>query len=147
MKKSIKVVDDEQDKLVVKAKLGHTVADLERLAEEDLERTERQLNVRARLREERKLELEQEQTIQFQKTMLLDWQRQEDEREAGIHMCAMSGHKREDGSTAIGGQRDSRNVLNAVCQRCQAVFVGVGDGEGQLAPIYANMLDQNLIGG
>lgn len=73
--------------------------------------------------------------------------KQQTEDKAMKDGCERSGHRRENGTQALGAQHDAYGKLIAVCVRCFKVYHGVGAGMDELPPHFMAALSNEIIGG
>lgn len=88
-----------------------------------------------------------DQEARSQLEMLRIHEQEMAQRESDKRACGGRGHTRENGTVAIGGQRDGGFNLQTFCLRCGQTWTGVGDGPGQLPNHLFQGLDQENIGG
>lgn len=126
---------------------GLTFAYLQRLAASDPEAALRALALAESLE---KFRLKEEEST-ARKTMTVRMVQEVRKNAAATaafqKSCEMVGHRRRDGSCAIGGQKDGSGKLILICVMCQKVYEGIGDGKEQLPPQYAAAIDYEYIGG
>jgi hypothetical protein len=129
--------------------LPMSIEEIERLSYTDPAKAQQMLDVRARLREEKKRTADVESQVKFSQLVLSKTAEEEERWRLYRIACERAGHKREDGKTAVGGQRGVGGDFKTgtfCCQRCQKSYVGVGDGPGQLPSFIANSMDWELVG-
>lgn len=125
-----------------------TLDDIEILANTDPDAALKWLNLQSQLETARALHEKRTQDANFRLSMLQSTEAKM-RREAQYRAaCEQRGHRRDDGSLAIGGQRDASMVFHGVCCKCGKVWdKGIGSGPGQLPPFFANNLNSEMIGG
>lgn len=124
-----------------------TVNELEHLALQDPDKAQTYLDIYEKLAKRKLKEVDEEALIKTQIMLLERIQAQARIDYETQLRCARNGHSREDNRTALVGQRDNFHELLLVCQRCQQIYHGIGEGTGQLPPHLAQTLDTSLIGG
>ncbi len=121
---------------------------IEALALTDVDGALKQLQLQSQLETARALHEKRTQDANFRLSMLQSTQAKMVREAQYRAQCEQRGHRRDDGSLAIGGQRDSSNVFHGVCCKCGKVWdKGIGSGPGQLPPFFANNLNSEMIGG
>jgi len=73
--------------------------------------------------------------------------KQQQEDKAMKDACERSGHRRENGTQALGAQHDSYGKLISICVRCHRVYHGVGNGPDELPSHFLSALQNETIGG
>lgn len=61
--------------------------------------------------------------------------------------CERARHVRQNGECALGGQWDSNHRLITICVVCQKMYLGVGDGPGELPQHLYDSMSADAIGG
>lgn len=121
--------------------------DIERLANEDPEKALKLLQLKELLESRRNKETDRSQRLTMATQVAQKAEAQMRQTAADQHLCGLGGHRRGDGQSAIGGQKDSRGDFRGVCAHCAQEFVGVGNGVGQLPPEIAKLLNADMVGG
>ncbi len=122
--------------------------DIEALAVTNPDQALKLLNLQNLMEAARTLQKRREQDANFRVSMLQSTEAKMRRDARTQAQCESRGHVREDGSPAIGGQRDSANIFHGVCCKCHKIWdAGIGDGPRQLPPYFANRLNGELIGG
>lgn len=104
------------------------------------------LNLQEKLAVLDKMAAEREVEAQSKLRMLQEVERWIADRHAEQNACERVGHIRENGSSAISGQTAGNGQYCLVCIKCQKLFIGIGEGEGELPSYIANRVDWANVG-